>query len=106
MLKLEIFDGTKTYMFPNGDIATPERIRQDFPAVDVFQHVLEVNGNVCQAVMSLSALRNNHTVDEGLSDDEAIIAIQNKMNEPQPIPEPSVEERIAAAMEFQNLMML
>ena len=34
MIRLELFDGTKTYMFPNGDIATPEKIRQQFPAVD------------------------------------------------------------------------
>ena len=104
MLRLEKFDGTKTYMFPNGDIATPERIRQDFPAVDHFVHVLEINGDVCQAVMNLNALRQIHTVDDGLDEAEAILAIQAEMNKPQPEPEPTAEERIAAAMEFQNLL--
>lgn len=104
MLKLERFDGTKTYMFPNGHIATPDRIRQDFPAVDHFPHVLEVNGNVCQAVMEIGALRGIHGIEESYTDDEAILLIQEKINAPQPEPEPTAEERIAAAMEFQNLL--
>ena len=104
MLRLEKFDGTKTYMFPNGDIATPEKIRQQFPAVDHFVHVIEVNGDVCQAVMNLNALRQIHTVDDGLDEAEAILAIQAEINKPQPEPEPSAEERIAAAMEYDNLM--
>ena len=104
MLRLEKFDGTKTYMFPNGDIATPEKIRQQFPAVDHFVHVLEVNGDVCQAVMNLNALRQIHTVDDGLDEAEAILAIEAEMNKPQPEPEPTAEERIAAAMEYDNHM--
>lgn len=104
MLKLEKFDGTKTYMFPSGEIATPERIKADFPAVEVFPHVLEINGNVCQAVMELGALRGIHHIDESLSEDEAIAAIEEIINTPAPEPEPSAEERIAAAMEFQNLL--
>ena len=106
MLKLEKFTGSKTYMFPNGDIATPERIISDFPAIQTFPHVLEINGNVCQAVMELQALRGIHNIDENLTDDEAIEAIEVIMNTPPPEPEPSAEERIAAAMEFQNLMMM
>ncbi|HHV09268.1 MAG TPA: hypothetical protein GXX75_03180 [Clostridiales bacterium] len=105
MLKLEIFDGTKTYMFPNGAIATPDIIRSDFPAVDLFPHVIEVNGNTCQAIQELQALRNIHRIDESLSDEEALLAIQDKINTPPEInTEPSVEERIAAALEFQNVL--
>lgn len=104
-LRLEKFDGKKVYMFPNGDVATPEKIRQQFPAVDYFTHVLEVNGDVVQAVMALSALRNIHNIDESLSEDEAIAAIETIINTP---PEPVItpEERIAAALEFQNLLAL
>lgn len=106
MLKLEKFTGDKTYMFPNGAVATPDVIRQQFPAVDHFPHVLEVNGDVCQAVMSLSALRQMHNIDDVLSESEAIQAIQTIINTPPPEPEPTAEERIAASLEFQNLMML
>jgi len=105
MLKLEKFDGIKTYMFPNGAVATPEEIRKQFPAVDNFVHVLEVNGDVCQAVMNLKALRNIHKIDSGLTEAEAIAAIETKVNTP---PEEiiSPEERLAAAAEFQNILAL
>ena len=106
MIKLEKYTGNITYMFPNGEIATPERLEQDFPAITLFPHVLEVNGNVCQAVMELSALRQMHDIDENLSEEEAIEAIENIINAPPPEPGISPEERIAAAMEFQNLMNL
>ncbi len=107
MLKLELFSGNKTYMYPNGEIATPERIIQDFPAIQMFPHVIEVNGNVCQAVMELQAVRNQHNIAEELTDVEAIQAIEEIMNTPQELDNsPSAEERIAAAMEFQNLMMM
>ena len=106
MLKLEKFDGTKTYMFPNGDIATPEKIRSQFPAVEYFPHVIEVNGDVCQAVMNLNALRQLHAIDDMLAESEAISALETIINTPPQEPEPSPEERMAAAMEFQNLLAL
>lgn len=103
MIKLEKFTGDKTYMYPNGSIATPERIKADFPAIEHFTHVLEINGDVCGAVMNLNALRQMHNIDEALSEDEAILTIQGIMNT---VPEQviSTEERIASALEFQNLM--
>jgi hypothetical protein len=33
MIKIEKFTGDKTYMYPNGAIATAETIKKDFPAV-------------------------------------------------------------------------
>lgn len=104
MIKIEKFTGEKTYMYPNGAIATPERMRMDFPALDFFPHILEVNGNVCQAVQELGAMRNFHGIDAGLTEDEAIAAIELKINTPAPAPEPTAEERIAAALEYQNLL--
>ena len=106
MLRMVKFDGETTYMFPNGEVATPDRIRAQFPAVDTFTHVLEINGNVCQAVMELGALRGIHNIDESLTEDEAIAAIEEIINTPAPEPAPSAEERIAASLEFQNLVSL
>lgn len=105
MLKLEKFDGTKTYQFPNGVLATPEVIRGEYPAVDFFPHVLEINGDVCQAILNIGSLRNMYKIDETLTEDEAITAIEVIINTP-PVFEPSAEERVAAAMEFQNLLSL
>lgn len=106
MLRLVKFDNTTTYMFPNGAIATPEVIVKEYPAVMYFVHVLEVNGDVCQAVMNLKALRGIHNIDDSLTEDEAIAAIEVIMNTPPLDPEPTAEERIAASLEYQNLMMM
>jgi len=102
MLKLEKFDGKKTYMFPDGSIATPERIRAQFPAVDIFPFVIEANGEVCQAVINLSALRGINNIDEALTEAEAIGAIEVIINTA-PVADdvPAAEERIASAMEYQ-----
>ncbi|NCB96581.1 MAG: hypothetical protein EOM35_09075 [Negativicutes bacterium] len=110
MLRLVKFDNQTTYMFPNGDIATPDIIIQQFPAITHFTHVLEVNGDVCQAVMNLKALRGIHNIDESITEDEAIAALEVIINTPPPEPvvsdEPTAEERIAASLEYQNLMMM
>jgi len=105
MLKLEKFTDNKTYMFPNGSIASPEEIKKQFPAVTMFTHVIEVNGDICQAVMNLNALRNIHNIDVELNEVDAIAAIELKMNTPQEVIV-SPEERLAAAAEFQNILAL
>jgi len=102
---LEKYTGEKTYMFPNGDIATPEKIENDFPAATVFTHIIETDeaGEVCFAVQNLSAMRSVYEIDSTLSEDEAIIALQNKINEAvESVASP--EERIAAALEYQNAL--
>jgi len=105
MLKIKKFDPTKTYMFVDGTIADADALRKANPAIDMFPHVLELNGNVVQAVMSLSALQNIYNIDETLTEDEAISAIGTIINTP--IEEViSPEERTASAMEFSNLMLL
>nr|DAN38389.1 MAG TPA: hypothetical protein [Caudoviricetes sp.] len=58
------------------------------------------------ALQNLSAMRTFYNIDKSLSEDEAIAKIQEIVNTPTPEPEPSAEERMAAAMEFQNMMML
>ena len=42
-------------------------------------------------------------VDSSLSEDEAIAKIEEIRNTPPAEPDPSAEERIAAALEYQNL---
>lgn len=105
MLKLEKFDGSKTYMFPNGEIADPAKIKAHFPAVDSFVHVIEVNGDVCQAVENLAAMREIHNIDPALTEAEAITAIETIINTLPPVII-SAEERAAAAAEFANILLL
>lgn len=105
-MKVIKYDPSKTYMFPNGELATPEKVLAQFPATAHFTHIIETDGEVLFAVQNLSAMRNFHGIDPVLSEAEAIAAIEVIVNTPAPAPEPSAEERIAAAMEFQNIMSL
>lgn len=105
---IEKYDGTKTYMFPNGKLATKEAVLSKFESALTYPHIVETdqNGQVMFALQNLSAMRTFYNIDKSLSEDEAIAKIQEIVNTPEPKPEPSAEERMAAAMEFQNMMML
>ena len=101
-------------MYPNAELATPERVLADFPAAVAFPHVIETddNGEVLFAIMNLSVLRAQYGIDASLSESEAIQAIQDIINTPEPEPEETVDEstvalqNIAAQLEFQNMMSL
>ena len=106
MIRLVKYEGTKTYMYPNGELATPERVVKDFPAILHFTHVIEVDENeeVLSAVMNLSQLRSMHNIDPTLSEQDAIEALQEIINSPKEEIIITAEERIAAALEFNNLL--
>ena len=106
MIKIEKFQDNKTYMYPNGALATAETIKKDFPAVEAFTHIIETDeaGQVCFAVQNLAAVRSQMGIDPSLTEDEAISKIEEIRNTPAPEPDPTAEERIAAAMEYQNLL--
>lgn len=106
MIKLEIYQGTKTYVAPSGELLTPEKMSASFPAVNSFTHIIQTDssGEICYAVQLFSAMRNQLGVEDTLTDTEAMEAMESILNAPQPEPEPTAEERIAAAMEYQNLL--
>ena len=101
MKKLEKYTGNKTYMFPNGVLATSEKMLEQFPAVLTFAHIIETDeaGEVCFAVENLSAMRSLYEIDASLTETEAIAAIEEIINAPAPEPELSAEVRSAAALE-------
>ena len=104
MVKVEKYDGTKTYMTPIGTLKTPADVRKETPAVDVFTFIVETdeNSQVMKSFMNLSAVRSMYNIDSSLSEDDAITAIQTILNTPS-VQEVSAEERIAAALEYQNI---
>lgn len=108
MVKIEKYTGKKTYMYPNGALATPDVIKKDFSAVEAFTHIVETDeaGQVCFAIQNLAAIRSQLGIDSSLTEDEAITAIEELRNAPAPEPEPTAEERIAASLEYQNLLSL
>lgn len=107
MTYLKLYDG-KTRMYPSGKIATKEIVYSDYPAVEHFPHVIGVSkdDNVIYSINSLSNMRTQYDIDDSLSDQEAVDKIQEIMNTPpEPVEvEPSAEERIAASLEYQNLL--
>lgn len=103
---IEKYTGEKTYMFPNGHLATKEAVLEAFPAALDFAHVVvtDENGEVMWAFENFSAMRSRNKIDRSLSEAEAIAALQEIINqEPVEDDSPSAEERIAAALEYQNL---
>ena len=109
MKKIELYTGDKIYMFPNGDIATKERMLEQFPAVLTFDHIIETDeaGEVAFAVQNLSAMCSLYQIDISLSVEEKIAKIEEIINtDPEEDTSVSAEERIAAALEAQVLMSL
>jgi hypothetical protein len=105
MNKLELYTGTKTYMAPSGALYTPARLAQDFPAAGTFAHLIHTDegGEVCFGVYNYKAFCSQHGLNPADPPEANIPLLEGIMNAPPPEPEPSPEERIAAAMEYQNL---
>lgn len=102
MAKLELYTGEKDYMYPNGNMATPQIIYNRFPAARKFQFVVGTDrkGQVLQSFNNLSLMRDMYNIDDSLSDEEAIAAIEEIMNTPPaPVETVSDETRIADALE-------
>ena len=102
---IEKYTGEKTYMFPNGALATKEAVLQKFPAALTFTHIVETDeeGQVMWAFQNLAAMKTLHGIAKDTPEAEAIAKLQEIINAPAPEPEPSAEERMAAAMELQAL---
>lgn len=113
MVKLEKYTGLKTYMYPNGAMATKEQVLKDYPAALTFAFVVQTDpaGEVMMGFYNLSMLKAKYGIDSSLTEAEAISAIEEIMNTPV---EDAVEtdattaalENIAAQLEFQNMMAL
>lgn len=107
MVYLKIYD-EKTRMYPSGKIATKEVVYSDYPAAKIYTHVIgtDRSDQVIKSIHNLNMLREQYSISDGVSDEDAVAQIQEIMNTP-PGPvavEPSAEERIAAALEYQNLL--
>lgn len=95
-------------MFPSGALATPEIVLEQFPAIMAFPHIIETDAaeQMLWAVENLAAMRGIYNIDPSLTDDEAIKVLEELRNAPLPEAEITPEERIAAALEFGNLLSL
>ena len=102
MIKIKKYVGDKTYMFPNGTLATPEIVYSKFPACKSFSHIFETDEleEVIFSMENLSAVRSRYSIAPSLTEDEAILEIERLRNiQPEPNIEPTPEERTANALE-------
>ena len=102
---VEKYTGDRTYMFPNGEMATREVVLAHFPAALTFDHIVETDEahEVMFACQNLSAMRGFHAIDSSLTETEAIAAIEEIINRP-PEQTEDTQQRIADAL--QDLVVL
>ena len=102
MIKLEFYTGEKDYVTPSGVLYNKEKVLEEFPAALSVPFVVETNskGRVIFGMSALDTLCSVYGIDDKLSDEEAIAAIEEIRNTPAPDPEPTAEERIAVAQEL------
>lgn len=100
-----------TYIAPAGTVMDGESVKKDFPAVTKVTFIVQTDGTgeMMYGMYTLSSMRTRYKIDASLGEDAAIKAIEDAMNAEQIAMEqnssqPSAEERIAAAMEYQNIM--
>lgn len=104
---VEIYDNTKTYIFPSLAMATPDIVGMNYAVVNTGHPVVietDESHTMLYAIDLLSAMKSRLGVALDLSVEDSLEAIEEVINAPIPDPEPTAEERIAAALEFQNLL--
>ncbi len=106
---LEIYNNTKTYLFPNMNLATPEEVAKIYASVNIpnLDCVIETDESrtmLYTAPEPIEVIKSRYSIDQSMSTEDALIAIEEILNAPAPDNDPTAEERIAAALEFQNLL--
>ncbi len=105
----ELYDNTKTYLSPIGEAFTPEEVSKRYAIVNHGLPVIietDSSRTVFGGYGLLSQYKNMYNIDDELTDEEALAEIERIANLPAPEPAPSAEERIASALEFQNILAL
>ncbi|MDR1922800.1 MAG: hypothetical protein LBQ66_00380 [Planctomycetaceae bacterium] len=110
MIKLELYTGDKTYLSPANVIFTRERFLQSFPSALSFRTLVETDDarEMIYAIHNYGSLCSAHGLDSSLAPSENIPKLEEILNTPPPTPDPEPDalERLAAALEFQNLQNL
>ena len=105
----ELYNHKKTYYSPIGELFTPEEVGKRYAIVNSgLPVVIETDADhiIFAGYGLLSQYKALYNIDDSLSDEEALNAIIEKANEMEEQTQTfiSPEERIASALEYQNLM--
>ena len=112
MPKYKIWDKQSNLITPTGKELTPEEVFAEYPAA----RLPNMKYIICDAPISMGVFMEFEATKEhykhlgvpitdDMSDQEVLDAISDWEENP-PEPEPTAEERIAAMLEFQAMMML
>ena len=111
-MKYKIWNKQDNLITPIGEVLTPQQVFERYPAaaVDGIKYII-CDAPINMAVfMEFEATKEHYKrlgvpITDTMTDQEVLDAISYWEENP-PKPEPTSEERIAAALEFQNLIML
>jgi hypothetical protein len=103
-----LWDNVSSLILPNGEIVTKDnpdffRLVGQPPQAKL---MLGLAGGTTFVANNLDLMRATHEIAAEIPDTEAVQAIAAILNAPPPEPEPTAEERIAAALEYQNMLTL
>lgn len=112
MAKYKIWDRETSLVTPIGEVLTPEQVFARYPA----SSLTDMKYIICDAPISMGVFmefeatkehykRLGAPITDDMTDQEVLDAISYWEEHP-PAPEPTAEERIAAMLEFQSMMML
>lgn len=112
-MKYKIWDRQETLITPIGEVLTPEEVFERFPASRL-EHMKYI---ICDAPVNMAVFmefeatkeqykRMGANITDDMTDQEVLDVIAEFEETPPPDPGPTAEERIAAMLEFQAMMML
>jgi len=112
-MKYKIWDKQETLITPIGEVLTPEQVIARYPAaaLPTFKHVIADQPYSLAVWYEFSAMKERAAklglISDDMTDQDVLDAITAYEENPPAVEVPlTAEERIAAALEFQNLLSL
>lgn len=111
-MKYKIWDGQETLVTPIGEVLTPEAVRAKYPVATIpgMKFIIADSPIQLQVWDEFTGIKEMYKklgagITDEMTDQEVLDAVSAFQETPVEA-EPTAEERIAAALEFQSLMML
>jgi hypothetical protein len=109
-MKYKIWNKTDNLITPTGKVFTPQEIFAEYPAsqVEGINYIIADQPINMTVFMEFEQTKNVYksmgaNITDDMTKEEVLLAIQEFEENP-PAPQPTAEERIASALEFQNLL--
>jgi hypothetical protein len=111
-MKYKIWNKTDNLITPVGEVLTPPQVIERYPAAGIegIKFIIADQPINMAVFMEFEATKNIYKqqgvqITDDMTDEEVLQAIQ-EFEETPPVQMPTAEERIASALEFQNLLVM